>query len=142
MIYLGSDHAGYELKEYIKAHLEASGKQVEDLGAFNDDASNYPEFANIVANKVAESSDNKGILFCRSGQGMAIAANRHKGIRAAVVWSAEVARESRNDNNANVLSLPAGYISNEEAEKIVNVWLVTPASKEPRHIQRNKQLDN
>lgn len=72
---------------------------------------------------------------------MAIAANRFKGIRAAVVWNSEVARETRNDNNSNILSLPAGYISNNEAEKIINVWLATPASKEPRHTKRIEEID-
>lgn len=141
MIYLGTDHAGFELKEQIKTMLQAKGEKVEDLGAHNDEPSDYPKFAKLVAQKVATEEGSKGILFCRSGQGMAIAANRFKGIRAAVVWNSEVARETRNDNNSNILSLPAGYISNSEAEKIINVWLATPASKEPRHTKRIEEID-
>jgi len=141
MIYLGSDHAGYELKEYIRKYLSGKGERVEDLGAKDNQPSDYPEFAKVVAQKISQNPEDKGILFCRSGQGMAMAANRFKGVRAAVVWNAGVARESRNDNNSNILSLPAGYLSKEEASKIVDVWLATPLSTEERHHKRIKEID-
>src|SRR3989344_8615668 len=109
MIYLGSDHAGYELKKTIETMLAQKGESVEDLGAKGDNPSDYPQFAKAVAERVSKNPQDRGILFCRSGQGMAIAANRFKNVRACVAWNAEVARESRNDNDSNILSLPAGY---------------------------------
>jgi len=141
MIYLGSDHAGYELKKAIKAMLAQNTEGIEDLGAENDNPSDYPRFAKAVAERVSANPQDRGILFCRSGQGMAMAANRFNDVRACVAWNAEVARESRNDNDSNILSLPAGYLTPDEAEKIVNVWLVTPASKEERHVERIKQIE-
>lgn len=141
MIYLGSDHAGFEVKEKIKKELIEKGESVEDLGAKSDNPSDYPEFARLVGEKVAGDPSAKGILFCRSGQGMAITANRIKGVRAVIAWNSESARESRNDNDSNILSVPAGYLKINEIIKIINVWLVTPASKEERHIKRIRDID-
>lgn len=141
MIYLGSDHAGFEAKEKIKRELIEKGESVEDLGANNDNPSDYPKFARLVAEKVAGDPSAKGILFCRSGQGTAITANRFRGVRAVVAWNSESARESRNDNDSNILSIPAGYLKIDEIIKIINVWLVTPASKEERHIKRIRDID-
>jgi len=141
MIYLGSDHGGYELKEVIKKDLQDRGEAVEDLGASDDTPSDYPEYAYAVAEKVTDDNENRGILFCRSGQGMAIVANRIKGIRVALAWNKEVAVESRKDNDSNVLSLPADYVSEDEARAIVTAWLETPFSSEPRHQHRIDEID-
>lgn len=142
MIYLGSDHGGYDLKEAVKKGLQDRGEAVEDLGAGDAVASDYPQFAKAVAGKVAADSGAKGILFCRSGQGMAMVANRFKGVRAAVAWNKEVAVESRRDNDSNVLSLPADYVSDGEAKAIVTAWLETPFSNEPRHQHRINQMSS
>lgn len=141
MLYLGSDHAGFELKENIKRFLEEQKIKYEDMGTNSIEPVDYPQFANLVAEKVAGNPDNKGILFCRSGQGMAIAANRHQGIRAALAWSPEVAAESRKDNDSNILSLPAGYISADDAANIVQAWLDTPFSSKARHSRRIAEID-
>ncbi len=142
MIYLGSDHGGFSLKEAVKKYLQDRGEEVEDFGASNDSASDYPEYAKLVAERVGTDIKDRGILFCRSGQGMAMAANRFKGVRAAVIWNKKVAIESRKDNNSNILSLPADYISQTEAFEIVDAWLSTPFSNEPRHKLRIDEIDS
>lgn len=140
MIYLGSDHAGYECKEEIQKYLLAQGYETKDLGAYNNQSSHYPQFAKKVIQAVQEDSGNFGILFCRSGQGMAIAANREKKIRACVAWNEKVAREARNDNDSNVLSVPTSYVSTEQTKQIIVAFLSTNASKEPRHLERIAML--
>lgn len=142
MIYLGSDHGGFSLKEAVKKYLQDRGEEIEDFGASNDSASDYPEYAKLVAERVGTDIKDRGILFCRSGQGMAMAANRFKGVRAAVIWNKKVAIESREDNNSNILSLPADYISQTEAFEIVDAWLSTPFSNEPRHKLRIDEIDS
>ena len=143
-IFLGSDHAGLELKEHIKKYLQKSGMKVEDKGAhkFNphDD---YPDFIVPVAKKVAEDPiSSKGIIFGASGQGEAIAANKIKGIRAALYYGGdiEIVKLSRTHNNANILSLGARFLAKEEAVKAVKLWLDTDFSNEPRHIRRIKKI--
>ena len=143
-IFLGSDHAGLELKEHIKKYLQKSGMKVEDKGAhkFNphDD---YPDFIVPVAKKVAEDPINsRGIIFGASGQGEAIAANKVKGIRAAIYYGGdiEIVKLSRTHNNANILSLGARFLAKEEAVKAVKLWLDTDFSNEPRHIRRIKKI--
>lgn len=140
IIYLGSDHAGYEMKEDIKKYLTDLDHPVEDLGAYSDEPSDYPEFAYAVAEKIIEKKA-RGILFCGSGEGMAIAANRLKGARASVVWNEDIARETREDNDSNILSLPSRYLKLEEARKIVKAWLETPFSQAERHVRRIKKLE-
>ncbi|MBP6930138.1 RpiB/LacA/LacB family sugar-phosphate isomerase [Patescibacteria group bacterium] len=141
MIYLGSDHAGYEYKEEVQKYLLAQGYETKDLGAYNNQSSHYPQFAKKVTRAVQADSGNFGILFCRSGQGMAIAANREKKIRASVAWNEKVACEARNDNDSNVLSVPTGYVSIEQTKKIIVAFLSTNASKEPRHLKRITMLN-
>ncbi len=140
MIYLAADHAGHEQKEFIAHKLSADNVSYEDFGTFSKDAVDYPRYAKQVARAVLKTK-GMGLLFCGSGQGMAIAANRSKGIRAAVVWSKETAAETRQDNDANIISVPSRFVSNEEAWEIVRSFLSTTFSFEPRHVRRIKQVD-
>ena len=148
MIYLGADHAGFELKEKIKENLINKGEEVEDLGAYaldkNDD---YPDYAKAVAEKVAAGGTSKGILFCGSAEGVCIAANKVKGIRAVPVWDSLIAQKTREHDDANVLCLSGGQTlepipgtSFEEAQEIVETWLKTPFSGEERHIRRINKI--
>jgi ribose 5-phosphate isomerase B len=142
MIYLGADHGGFELKEKIKGWLSADGIKSEDLGAYSKDLEDdYPDFIIPVAQKVASESGSLGIILGRSGNGEAIAANKVKGVRAAVCLNEQMAKKSKDDNNANVLSLPADYIDEETAKKIIKAFLNTPFSNAERHIRRLKKIE-
>ena len=126
MIYLGSDHRGFQLKEAIKTFLIQKEYQVEDLGAFEfnkDD--DYPDFASVVAQKVSEKpNENKGILLCGSGHGVDMVANKLKGVRSALGFNRQVAAQSREHEDANVLVLPADWVDELTAQDIVGAWLV------------------
>lgn len=141
MLYLASDHAGFKTKEYIHHRLSTRGIALEDFGTFSDEAVDYPGYAKQVAKAIIKHG-GQGILFCGSGEGMAIVANRYKGIRAAVVWNAKVTKEAREDNDANIISIPARLISNEVAWGIVSTFLSTTFSHEDRHKRRIKQIDD
>jgi ribose 5-phosphate isomerase B len=146
IIYLGSDHAGFHLKEQVEAHLVKAGYTVEDVGnKVLDPADDYPQFAFAAATKVlgSEDDDPRAILLCGGGQGMAIAANRIRGIRAVVIWDEHEARMSRNDNDANVLCLPARVIEDDtkNAFDIVDTWLKTPFSNAERHHRRIREIE-
>lgn len=144
-IFLGSDHAGFEMKEHIKVFLHELGYEISDEGAFslneNDD---YPDFVSIVAKEVKSSPGSSGIVFGGSGQGEAIAANRFTGIRAAVYYggNTEIVSLSRLHNDANILSIGARFVSLPEAESAIKLWLETDFSGEERHHRRIKKLDN
>ena len=142
MIYLGSDHGGFEIKEQIKSYLVTRGLPFLDLGAQEFvDGDDYPEYATAVAEAVAEHpSKDVGILACRSGQGVCITANKIKGIRAAVVWNTQAAAASRNDDFANVLCLPSDYVTATAAQDIVRAFLETEWSQDARHIRRIKKI--
>lgn len=120
---IASDHAGYELKEKMKAHLSGLGHQMEDFGTNNTDSTDYPDYAHPLAASVESGSNALGILICGSGNGVCMTANHHDGIRAALAWNSEVAALARQHNNANVLCLPARYISDEEAFAITDAYL-------------------
>jgi len=142
-IYLGSDHAGYTLKEAIKEHLLANGYLVEDLGAVNYDLKDdYPDKIFPVAEAVARDRESMGIILGGSGQGEAMAANRKKGVRAAVFYdgSDEIVKLSRQHNNANVLSLGARFIEINRALQVINIWLNEPFAG-GRHQNRIDKLD-
>lgn len=144
MIYLGADHRGFELKEKLKIFLEEEGYEFEDLGnTIYDPNDDYPDFAAAVARKVVENlKENKGILFCGSGVGMDIVANKFKGVRAALVWSddKEFVKRTRETDDTNVLSLPADYLTQTQVERIVKLWLKTPGPSEERHIRRVRKI--
>lgn len=144
-IYLGSDHAGFDLKGKLKVYLRDLGYEIEDIGNFvfdqNDD---YPDFILPVAKKVAQDPENnRGIILGGSGQGEAMVANRVKGVRAAVVYNFndEIIRLSREHNDANVLSLAARFITEDEAKEAVKFWLETEFSNDERHKRRIEKID-
>ena len=122
---IGSDHAGFHLKEEIIAYLTIKGFEMKDFGCFSEQSVDYPDFAHPVANVVEENKDSKGILICGSGNGISMTANKHQGIRAAICWTAEIAELARLHNDANILVLPARFITKEEAIKIVDMFFNT-----------------
>ena len=124
-IAIGSDHAGFRLKEQLVEHLRAAGHKVEDKGTFSEASTDYPDYAHAVARDVAEKRVEQGIVICGSGNGVNITANKHHGVRSALAWNKEVAELARQHNNANVLALPARYISKEEAIAITDAFLGT-----------------
>lgn len=144
-IYIGADHKGYHLKEKIERYLRSRGYTVHDEGDEKlDPEDDFTVFASRVVNsmKASDDADSRGILICGSGQGMAIAANRHKGIRAGLGWGVEAARSTRNDEDSNVLALPAEILNTDnEWQEVIDVWLKTPFAGAARFIRRNRQLD-
>lgn len=139
-IYLGSDHGGYSLKEQLIADLEHEGLEITDCGTDSLQPTDYPDYAELVADNVAKEPGSFGILLCRSGEGMEMAANKVRGIRAALVWDEAVALETRRDNNANILVLPADFISPALALACTRRFLVTSFSNLPRHIARLEKM--
>lgn len=143
-IYLAADHAGYELKEKLKSWLEKNGHEVKDFGAFKfDPADDYPDFMNPAAKELAQAlaedpENNRGIFLGGSGQGEAMVANRHKGIRAAVLYhyNQDIVKLSREHNNANVLCFGARFIKEDEALEAAEMWLKEPFPGEERHQRR------
>lgn len=122
-IAIGSDHAGFEYKEAIAKWLNDG--QLKDFGTYSPDSADYPDFAHPVASAVERGDFDYGILVCGSANGVAITANKHQGIRAAICWTEELASLARRHNNANIVCIPARFISIEEAEKIVEIFLST-----------------
>jgi ribose 5-phosphate isomerase B len=146
MIYLGTDHRGFELKEKIKQWLEEWHQPFEDLGnTVYDQTDDYPDFAAQVARRVAESpEENRGILLCGSAVGVDIVANKFRGVRSALVWSDDEAlvKQSRQHDGANVLALPADHLTEEQAQSIVRLWLETPSPSEERHLRRLQKISD
>jgi len=124
-IYIGSDHAGFTLKEQVKVHLAQMNADVTDVGTFSEESMDYPDIAHPVADAILDGKADFGILLCGSANGVTISANKHAGIRAALCWLPEIARLARAHNNANVLCLPARFISVESAHEIVDEFLNT-----------------
>lgn len=121
-IALAADHAGFEEKEKLKDTLSDLGIEFEDMGTVSPDSVDYPDYALKVARAVANGDYEQGVLVCGSGTGMAIAANKVHGVRAAVAWSPDIARLARQHNDANVLSLPARFIGDDQAKEILKAW--------------------
>jgi ribose 5-phosphate isomerase B len=124
-IAIGADHAGFQLKTAVAQHLRAKGYTVQDFGAHSEESVDYPDFAHPVAEAVESGKVNFGVLICGSANGISMAANKHKGIRAAICWNREVAKLARQHNDANILSLPARFISTEEALACADVFIET-----------------
>lgn len=124
-IAIGCDHAGFEYKENLKKLLSTAGWQVEDKGTYSTDSTDYPDYAHPVAAMVEEEKATAGILICGSGNGVCMTANKHKGIRAALCWTEELASLARQHNNANVLCIPARFVDYMTAELMVNTFLST-----------------
>lgn len=144
-VYLASDHAGFHLKAKVMAHLSKADYQVEDVGdRVLDPADDYPQFAYAAVTKVlgSEDANARAILICGSGQGMCIAANRVRGIRASLCWDESGAKETRNDNDSNVLCIPARVLETDEALRIIDTWLTTPFSNAARHKRRLREIED
>ena len=122
-IAIGADHAGFELKETLRSSL--TEYQLKDFGTYSAESVDYPDFAHPVAFAVENGEFGLGILICGSGNGIAITANKHQGIRAAICWNTELASLARKHNNANILCLPARFISIKEAQEITQIFLTT-----------------
>lgn len=134
-IAIGADHAGFEYKEQLKKWLEKNGYAVKDYGTFSSDSADYPDFAHPVASAVEDKEFDLGVLICGSANGVAMTANKHQGIRAAICWKEELAELARTHNNANVLCIPARHVSIELAEKILDKFLRS-AFEGGRHARR------
>lgn len=158
MIYLGADHAGFKLKEDLKTYLQGIGYETKDFGAYDyapDD--DYPDFVRPAAEAVAKDSEGRGIVIGFDGQGEAMVANKVSGVRAVVYYGKpsavseagearadkikDVVALSREDNDANILSLAAGFVSPDEAKRVVTQWLKTPFRGEERHMRRIKKIE-
>ncbi len=122
-IAIGADHAGFEYKELLKKWLEKNGYPVKDFGAFSTESADYPDFAHPVAEAIEKKEFDLGLLLCGSANGVAITANKHQDIRATLCWNEEVAELARHHNNANIVCIPARFVSYELAEKILDRFL-------------------
>lgn len=122
-LYIGSDHAGYQHKKTIIKYLKSKKIKIIDMGPKTEESVDYPEYAHKVCEKIKEK--NKGILICGSGNGISMAANKHKNIRAAICWNKKIAELARKHNDANILSIPARFINEKETIEILNIFLKT-----------------
>ena len=138
-IAIGADHAGFEYKEEVKKLLEDKGLRVEDKGTYNCDSVDYPDFAHPVANDVTDGKAAFGILICGSGNGVCMSANKHAGIRAALCWNEELAALARQHNNANILCLPARFVSLQDARAMVEIFMNT-SFEGGRHERRVEKI--
>ena len=139
-LYIGSDHAGFEMKEALKVWLSQNytSIEVEDKGCDSEESCDYGDYAHAVANSV--NSDSRGILLCGSANGVSIAANKHSGVRAALCWTEEIATLARQHNDANILSIPARFVSLDVAKAMVATFLNTPFEG-GRHAKRVEKID-
>lgn len=142
MIYIASDHAGFELKESIKQMLKDSGEDFEDLGTNSTEQVDYPDFAALVAQKIQANPQARGILICGTGQGMCIAANKFKEIRAAQAWDEATARAGRNDDDVNVLCLAARHQTFEQVQPIIKAFIETPFENIERRVRRLEKINS
>jgi ribose 5-phosphate isomerase B len=138
-IAIGCDHAAFQLKEKLKPYLLSKGYEIKDFGCFSEERADYPDFAHPVADAVEKGEFDLGLLMCGSGNGINMTANKHQAIRSALCWNAEIAELARQHNDANILTLPARYISEEEAKKCVDVFFTT-AFEGGRHADRVKKI--
>jgi ribose 5-phosphate isomerase B len=139
-ILLASDHGGYEMKSFLAEKLRAAGFEVVDFGTHSSESVDYPDMIHPLADAVAHGKYPLGIIMCGSGNGAQLAANKHKGVRAALCWNVELARLAREHNDANILSLPGRFIPFEQAWEMVQVFLNT-AFEGGRHEKRVKKIE-
>lgn len=139
-IAIGSDHAGFELKEQLVKYLKSKGIDVSDQGTYSSERADYPDYGHAVANQVLAHQVEFGVLMCGSGNGIAMSANKHAGIRAALCWNEEITSLARQHNDANILVLPARYMSFETATKCCDIFLET-AFEGGRHQDRIRKID-
>ena len=142
-IAIAADHAGYEEKQRLKPVLDELGIQYEDLGTQSTESVDYPDYARKVADEVATGKVDQGLLVCGSGTGMAIAANKVPGARAAVAWNEDIARLAREHNDANILSLAARFTPFEELEKIVRAWFAASfdGGRHARRVEKIREIE-
>lgn len=140
-IAIGSDHAGFELKEKLKKYLVSKNFEILDKGTHSTESVDYPDFGHAVAESVLKHEADVGIAICGSGNGINMAVNKHKGIRGALCWNEEIARLAKQHNNANVLSLPGRFIDETTAQKIVDAFL-SAEFEGGRHQRRIEKLDD
>jgi ribose 5-phosphate isomerase B len=138
-IVIGCDHAGFELKSKIITHLSEKGFEVEDMGCYSEDSIDYADYAHPVASKVEDNSDVTGILICGSGNGINMTANKHQGVRSALCWTPEISKLAREHNDANILTLPGRFVSEELALEIVDVFFSTEFEG-GRHLNRINKI--
>lgn len=136
---IGSDHAGFDYKEQLISFLEGKGMPYEDFGTHSKDSVDYPDFAHPVASAVESGKYSFGILLCGSANGVAITANKHQGIRAAICWGEELAQLAREHNDANVICIPARFVREGDAEKMVNIFMST-VFEGGRHSRRVEKI--
>ncbi len=136
---IGGDHAGFAYKQELRRLLKEQSIPCKDFGPFSEDSVDYPDFTHPLAKAIQKGTFDFGILLCGSGNGVAITANKHPGVRAALCWNAELAALARRHNNANVLCLPTRFISLDEARECVSVFLRTPFEG-GRHVQRVEKI--
>lgn len=141
-LFIGADHNGFELKKQLIDYFQSQGHEVIDMGDKDlNPEDDFPVYAAKVSTEVLANKDSLGILLCGSGQGVCMAANRYKGIRASLIWDEDEAHSSRNDDNANIICLPAKKIDIEKAKQLIDTWLATPFAGAARYARRIKQLD-
>jgi len=142
-ILIASDHAGFALKERLEAWLREQGYAVNDLGTNTEESTDYADYAHPLAQQVSDGTAERGILLCGTGLGMSYVANRYPHVRAAVAWSPEVAELARRHNDANVLALPARFLSEDQARQILEAWLDTPfdGGRHERRIEKIERQD-
>lgn len=138
-IAIGGDHAGFEYKAKLVSKLESLGYEVKDFGPFSDASVDYPDYVHPLSTAIEQGEFELGIVICGSGNGVAITANKHQGIRAALCWNEELAALARQHNNANVLALPARFIAYDYAEKISEIFLTTDFEG-GRHLNRVNKI--
>ena len=139
MIVIGCDHAGFELKNKIINHLSEKGFEVKDMGCYSEDSIDYADYAHPVAFEVEENSDVTGILICGSGNGINMTANKHQGVRSALCWTPEISKLAREHNDANILTLPGRFLTEELALEIVDVFFSTEFEG-GRHLNRINKI--
>ena len=138
VIPIGADHAGFSLKEKVIQHLKKRGFETKDFGCFSEESIDYPDFGHPVASMVEDNIGMKGILICGSGNGINMTANKHQGIRSALCWKKEIAELARLHNDANIIALPARFISEEEALEMIDVFLTTEFEGGRHQLRVNK----
>jgi ribose 5-phosphate isomerase B len=122
---IACDHAAYELKEFLVGYLSTKGFEVKDFGTYSEESCDYPDFAHALGEAIDNGELERGVALCGSGEGISMTLNKHQSVRAALCWIPEIAKLSRQHNNSNVLSMPARFITNDEALEMLNVWLET-----------------
>jgi ribose 5-phosphate isomerase B len=140
---IASDHAGFELKERLRVALADMGYDVDDVGTHSTASTDYPDYAHPLSQQVSEGQVARGVLLCGTGLGMSYVANRYPGVRAAVAWNPEIAALARQHNDANILVLPARFVSHEDALAILTAWLSTPfeGGRHERRVEKIEQVN-